>query len=59
MIGQTVNKVIASKNDKFAVGDTVLSSAGWIKVGNVDPNDEGASIMHAFPLTVKPGTVQD
>src|SRR5258707_10995950 len=29
MEGGTVNEIIASNNDKYAVGDTVLAHTGW------------------------------
>ena len=35
MIGQSVGKVVESKNDKFPVGAIVLSKAGWVEKGTV------------------------
>ncbi len=52
MIGANVSKILASKNDRFKPGDTVITNAGWIKVGNVNANDPAKAVTKAFDLKV-------
>jgi NADPH-dependent curcumin reductase CurA len=42
MIGGTAGEVVASSNDKFAVGDTVVGMGGWQQYSVVDANQVGA-----------------
>lgn len=42
MQGGTVGEVIQSRNDRFAVGDTVLGFGGWQEYSVVDANQSGA-----------------
>lgn len=42
MQGGTVGEVVASKNDKFAVGDQVVGFGGWQEFGVVDANLPGS-----------------
>jgi NADPH-dependent curcumin reductase CurA len=42
MIGGTAGEVVASRHDKFAVGDTVVGMGGWQQYSVVDANQVGA-----------------
>jgi NADPH-dependent curcumin reductase CurA len=42
MIGGTAGEVVASRHEKFAVGDTVVGMGGWQQYSVVDANQVGA-----------------
>jgi NADPH-dependent curcumin reductase len=42
MLGGTVGQIVASRNERFAVDDTVLSTGGWQEYGVVDATKSGA-----------------
>jgi hypothetical protein len=60
MIGGTVGEVAASRNAKFAVGDTVVGMGGWQQYSIVDADQPGAirkvDTQHV-PLSAYLGTV--
>ena len=60
MQGGTVGEVVASKNDKFAVGDQVVGFGGWQEFGVVDaslPGSFGKVDTTHVPLSAYLGSV--